>query len=172
MGVFRSCHGWARAAPRSAVAELEVVRRSHPSRVMCHSYSRVCHEARVAWHVSRRARAGSGAASRGAVGKAVRRRNALQAGRFGLRATRPSGSILAVPHVPAPTPMRTQRLTMRCRRTAPRVTGAALHVRSRLLRAGRGLTSVASFCAPPSQLPRHAPPSLSLGSLGAATRHE
>ena len=27
MGVFSSCHGWARAAPRSAVAELGVVRR-------------------------------------------------------------------------------------------------------------------------------------------------
>ena len=29
MGVFRSCHGWARAAPRSAVAELGVVRRCY-----------------------------------------------------------------------------------------------------------------------------------------------
>ena len=51
-------------------------------------------------------------------------------------------------------------------RTAPRVTVAAFHVRSRLVRARRCLTSVASFFAPPSQLPRHAPPSLSLGSLG------
>ena len=63
-----------------------------------------------------------------------------------------------------------QRLTRRCRRTAPRVTGAALHVRSRLVRAGRCLTSVASFFAPPSQLPRRAPQSLSLGSLGVSSR--
>ena len=53
-------------------------------------------------------------------------------------------------------------------RTAPRVTVAAIHVRSRLLRAGRFLTSVASFFAPPSQLPRRAPQSLSLGSLADA----
>ena len=52
-------------------------------------------------------------------------------------------------------------------RTAPRVTVAAFHVRSRLVRAWCCLTSVASFFAPPSQLPRHAPLSLSLGSLGA-----
>ena len=53
-------------------------------------------------------------------------------------------------------------------RTAPRVTVAAI--------SGLGVfppshlcpTSVASFCAPPSQLPRHAPPSLSLGSLAVA----
>ena len=51
-------------------------------------------------------------------------------------------------------------------RTAPRVTVAAFPVRSRLVRAGRCLTSVASFFAPPSQLPRHAPLSLSFGSLG------
>ena len=51
-------------------------------------------------------------------------------------------------------------------RTAPRVTVAAIHVRSRLVRAGRCPTSVASFFAPPSQLPRRAPQSLSLGSLG------
>ena len=51
-------------------------------------------------------------------------------------------------------------------RTAPRVTVAAIHVRSRLLRAWRCLTPVASFFAPPSQLPRRAPQSLSLGSFG------
>ena len=55
-------------------------------------------------------------------------------------------------------------------RTAPRVTVAAVHVRSRLLRAGRCLTSVASFFAPPSQLPRRAPQSLSLRSLGDTPR--
>ena len=55
-------------------------------------------------------------------------------------------------------------------RTAPRVTVAAIHVRSRLFRAGRCSTSVASFFAPPSQLPRRAPQSLSLGSLGAFDR--
>ena len=55
-------------------------------------------------------------------------------------------------------------------RTAPRVTVAAFHVRSRLVRARRCLTSVASFFAPPSQLPRHAPLSLSLGSLGVSAR--
>ena len=55
-------------------------------------------------------------------------------------------------------------------RTAPRVTVAAIYVRSRLLRAGRCSTSVASFFAPPSQLPRRAPQSLSLGSLGDSAR--
>ena len=55
-------------------------------------------------------------------------------------------------------------------RTAPRVTVAAIHVRSRLVRAGRCSTSVAFFFAPPSQLPRRAPQSLSLGSLAVATR--
>ena len=53
-------------------------------------------------------------------------------------------------------------------RTAPRVTVAAILARTRLVRSWRCPTSVASFCAPPSQLPRHAPPSLSLGSLGAS----
>jgi len=57
-------------------------------------------------------------------------------------------------------------------RTAPRVTVAAILAWTRLVRSWRGSTSVASFCAPPSQLPRHAPPSLSLGSLGVATRLE
>ncbi len=50
-------------------------------------------------------------------------------------------------------------------RTAPRVTVAAVHVRSRLVRAGRGLTSAAAFFARPSQLPRRAPLSLSLRSF-------
>ena len=53
-------------------------------------------------------------------------------------------------------------------RTAPRVTVAALPVRSSLVRARRCLTSVASLFAPPAQLPRHAPPSLSLRSLGVS----
>ena len=53
-------------------------------------------------------------------------------------------------------------------RTAPRVTVAAFHVCSRLVRSWRCLTSVASFFAPPSQLPRHAPLSLSFGSLAVA----
>ena len=52
-------------------------------------------------------------------------------------------------------------------RTAPRVTVAAILARTRLVRSWLCPTSAASFCAPPSQLPRHAPPSLSLGSLGA-----
>ena len=54
-------------------------------------------------------------------------------------------------------------------RTAPRVTVAAIHVRSRPVRPWPCFTSVASFCAPPSQLPRRAPQSLSLRSLGVAT---
>ena len=54
-------------------------------------------------------------------------------------------------------------------RTAPRVTVAAILAWTRLVRSWRCPTSVASLCAPPSQLPRHAPPSLSLGSLGVAT---
>ena len=48
-------------------------------------------------------------------------------------------------------------------RTAPRVTVAAILAWTRPVRAWHCPTSVASFCAPPSQLPRHAPPSLSLG---------
>ena len=56
-------------------------------------------------------------------------------------------------------------------RTAPRVTVAAVLARTRLVRSWPCPVSVASFCAPPSQLPRHAPPSLSLGSLGVASRH-
>jgi hypothetical protein len=55
-------------------------------------------------------------------------------------------------------------------RTVPRVTGAAVHVRSRLVRAGRCPTSVTSFFAPPAQLPRRAPRSLSLGSLAVISR--
>ena len=51
-------------------------------------------------------------------------------------------------------------------RTAPRVTVAAILAWTRLVRSWLCPTFVASFCAPPSQLPRHAPPSLSLGSLG------
>ena len=51
-------------------------------------------------------------------------------------------------------------------RTAPRVTVAAILAWTRLVRPWRCPTSVASFFASPSQLPRHAPPSLSLGSLG------
>jgi hypothetical protein len=54
-------------------------------------------------------------------------------------------------------------------RTAPRVTVAAILAWTRPVRSWRCPTSVGSFCAPPSQLPRHAPPSLSLGSLGVAT---
>ena len=55
-------------------------------------------------------------------------------------------------------------------RTAPAVTVAAILARTSLVRSWRCLTSAASFFAPPSQLPRHAPPSLSLGSLGGITR--
>ena len=55
-------------------------------------------------------------------------------------------------------------------RTAPRVTVAAILACARLVRSWRCPTSIASFCAPPSQLPRHAPPSLSLGSLGDLPR--
>ena len=55
-------------------------------------------------------------------------------------------------------------------RTAPRVTVAAILAWTRLVRPWLCPTFVASFCAPPSQLPRHAPPSLSLGSLGVAAR--
>ena len=56
-------------------------------------------------------------------------------------------------------------------RTAPRVTVAAFHVRCRLVRAGRCLTPASSFFASPSQLPRRAPQSLSLRSLGVASAH-
>ena len=51
-------------------------------------------------------------------------------------------------------------------RTAPRVTVAADSGLGVITPSHLCPTSVASFCAPPSQLPRHAPPSLSLGSLG------
>ena len=55
-------------------------------------------------------------------------------------------------------------------RTAPRVTVAAGSGLGVFPPSHRCPTSAASFFAPPSQLPRHAPPSLSLGSLGVATR--
>ena len=51
-------------------------------------------------------------------------------------------------------------------RTAPRVTVAAISSPGVSRPSHLCPTSVAPFCAPPSQLPRHAPPSLSLGSLG------
>ena len=50
-------------------------------------------------------------------------------------------------------------------RTAPAVTLAAVLARTRLIRSWLCPTSVATFCAPPSQLPRRTPPSLSLGSF-------
>ena len=55
-------------------------------------------------------------------------------------------------------------------RTAPRVTVAAISYPGVSRPSHRCPTSAASFCAPPSQLPRHAPPSLSLGSLGDFAR--
>ena len=55
-----------------------------------------------------------------------------------------------------------KRLTMALQRTAPRVTVAAIPVRCRPVRSWLSFTSVAAFFVPPSQLPRHAPPSLSL----------
>ena len=55
-----------------------------------------------------------------------------------------------------------KRLTMALQRTAPRVTVAAILIRASLVRSWRCLPSVASFFAPPSQLPRRAPQSLSL----------
>ena len=51
-------------------------------------------------------------------------------------------------------------------RTAPRVTVAADSGLGVFTPSHLCPTSAAPFCAPPSQLPRHAPPSLSLGSLG------
>ena len=53
-------------------------------------------------------------------------------------------------------------------RTAPRVTVAAILARARPVRPWRCPTPAGTFCAPPSQLPRHAPPSLSLRSLADA----
>ena len=55
-------------------------------------------------------------------------------------------------------------------RTAPRVTVAAISGLGVFAPSHLCPTLVASFFAPPSQLPRHAPPSLSLRSLGVATR--
>ena len=55
-------------------------------------------------------------------------------------------------------------------RTAPAVTVAAIPVRSRLVRSWPCSTSVASFFAPPSQLPRQPPRSLSLESLAVSSR--
>ena len=56
-------------------------------------------------------------------------------------------------------------------RTAPRVTVAAILAWTRLVRSWRCSTSVASVCAPPSQLPRRAPPSLSLVVRRLRTSH-
>ena len=54
-------------------------------------------------------------------------------------------------------------------RTATAVTVAAILARTSLVRSWRFLTSVASFFAPPSQLPRQPPRSLSLKSLAQST---
>lgn len=56
-------------------------------------------------------------------------------------------------------------------RTAPRVTVAADSSLGVFTPSHLCPTSVASFFAPPSQLPRHAPPSLSLRSLAVARAH-
>ena len=56
-------------------------------------------------------------------------------------------------------------------RTAPAVTVAAILARTSLVRSWRCLTSVASFFAPPSQLPRQPPRSLSFGSLAVSSRY-
>ena len=55
-------------------------------------------------------------------------------------------------------------------RTVPRVTVAAVLARARLVRSWLCPTPAAVFCAPPSQLPRHAPRSLSYRSLGVSSR--
>ena len=57
-------------------------------------------------------------------------------------------------------------------RTAPRVTVAAILRPGVFPPSHLCPTSVAFFFAPPAQLPRHAPPSLSLGSLGVAMRYQ
>ena len=132
---------FAATAPRSAVAELEVVRRCHPSRAMNHSSSSVCHEAGVVRRSSRLARATLGGASGGAVGMPARSPNALQAGHLGLRATRRTGFIPAVPHSPAPNSEANATPNHALQRTAPRVTLAAPR-------------------RPAAQPARHAPPPL------------
>ena len=55
-------------------------------------------------------------------------------------------------------------------RTAPAVTVAAILARTSLVRSWLGSTSVAPFFAPPSQLPRQPPRSLSLESFGVRAR--
>ena len=55
-------------------------------------------------------------------------------------------------------------------RTAPRVTVAAISSPGAFTPSHRCLTPVGAFFAPPTQLPRHATPSLSLGSLGVSSR--
>ena len=63
-------------------------------------------------------------------------------------------------------PATTEAPNQALQQTAPRVTVAAILAWTRPVRAWRFSTLVSSLCAPPSQVPRHAPPSLSLGSLG------
>ena len=122
------------------------------------SNSIVSHEAGVIRCSLPQACAALGGASGGAVGKTARGRNALQAGRLGLRATRRTGSIRAVPLTAGPTPRISPTPNQALQRTVPRVTAHAAHRRSHPSRLA------------PTHGPRRAPRSLSLESLGVSSR--
>ena len=122
---------------------------------MKYSSSRVSREVGVSPRFTRFARAGLSGASAGVAWIARGGRRVIPAARLGLRATRRSGSMPAVPHTSGPTPRITSTPNHALQRTATAVTARA---------------SAAAF-PPAMHGPRQPPPSLSLGSLGRFTRH-
>ena len=124
---------------------------------MKHSSSRVSQKVGVSPRFTRFARAGLSGASADAAWIASSHSTACSATSLGLRATRRSDLMPAVPHTSGPTPKRTSTPNHALQRTGMAVTARA----SRHLR-------------PPPPSPAHGPrqpcPSLSLGSLGVATR--
>ena len=178
------CHHHAAVAPAAPVAELGVVQRIVPSPAnnQLMSLPRLATHPEFACRSLAACAASSGSLSALGFGRCATLSvlsNAFR-GRIGLKpqaaqpcgrchALPPSGHRRLRPRRPFHNSTRTPNHALQ--RTASRVTVAAIHVRSRLLRAGRCLTSAASFFASPSQLPRLAPQSLSLGSFGVSFRH-
>ena len=168
MGIWRSCHRWARAAPRSAVAELGVVRRRY-ARCVQRNLAPSLPFSDAVIHLS-----GLSSSQRASVpgtsSLSVSRSPFVSpsipylvfsgvARRICARVTATGGSL----------PVPSQRFG---RQSATLSTQAATPNHA-LQRTAPCVTAPAS-CPPPSppatQVPRRAPRSLSLGSLGVATR--
>ena len=137
------------------------------------SVSRVSREAGVSPRSARVARAGLGGAGGGTALVARGWRAVWQARSLGLRATRDSGSMRAVPPTSAPTPRTPSTPNQALQRTA----GLAVSVRGGGSRSTGSVTGCAACHEAPAHpapsppaavLPRAAsgPQSLSLGSLG------